>query len=186
MSVDDGIGSRIDPVVPAVASAVGIDVAPIDLSDPDQVRWLRSFVWPELSDDANRLMAAIEIAGTAPPTVVEGDGIDRLPGLVEQVPHDVLPVVFHATLLTYLDAPRRVALFDMLAAMGRTRPLAWIALESPGLLATAGGIDLGLPESANTTFVLTTVLWGHGTRVVTPLARVDPYGRWIRSLDRAR
>jgi hypothetical protein len=185
VSVDEAIGSRIDPVVPAVASAIGIDVAPIDLSDPDQVRWLRSFVWPELSDDADRLMAAIEIAGTAPPTVVRGDGIDMLPGLVGRVPQDVLPVVFHSTLLTYLNAPRRVELFETLATIGRTRPVAWIALESPGLLATAGGIDLGLSASANTTYVLTTVLWRDSTRIDTPLARVDPYGRWIRSLDPA-
>jgi hypothetical protein len=185
VSVDERIESRIDTVVPAVASAIGIDVAPVELSDPDQVRWLRSFVWPELSDDADRLMAAIKIAGTAPPTVVEGDGIDLLPGMVGEVPDDVLPVVFHATVLTYLDAPRRVELFETLAAIGRARPVAWIALESPGLLATAGGIDLGLPDSANTTYVLTTALWRHGERFVTPLARVDPYGRWIGSLDRA-
>jgi hypothetical protein len=183
VSVDDRIESRIDRIVPAAASAIGIDVAPIDLFDPDQVRWLRSFVWPELSDDADRLMAAIDLARTAPATVVEGDGIDRLPGVVDEIPRHVLPVVFHATLLTYLDPRRRVELFETLAAIGATRPLASIALESPGLLATAGGIDLSHVDASNASFVLTTALWRHGHRSDAALAQVDPYGRWIRSLE---
>jgi hypothetical protein len=182
VSMDDRIERRLDRRLPEVVSAIGIDVAPLDLSDPDQVRWLRSFVWPELADDADRLMAAIEMAGSAPPTVLQGDAVDLLPGVVGQVPHAAVPVVFHATLLTYLNAERRVELFETLAAIGARRPLAWIALESPGLLAGSGGIDLGLPEAANATYVLVAVLWREGVRRVTPLARVDPYGRWIRSL----
>ena len=105
--------------------------------------------------------------------------------VVGEVPHGVLPVVFTATLLTYLNRARRVELFETLATIGRTRPLAWIALESPGLLAAAGGIDLGRPDGADTTYVLTLTHCHDGSRVVTPLARVDPYGRWIRSLDGA-
>jgi hypothetical protein len=185
VAVDDRIESRVDRRLPEVASATGIEVAPIDLSDPDQVRWLRSFVWPELSDDADRLMAAVAMARTAPPRVVEGDGIDLLPAVVAEIPEDVLPVVFHATLLTYLDGPGRGRLFDSLAAIGRTRPLAWIALESPGLLAPVGGMGLGLSDKATTTFVLTGVLWRHGSADGGVLAEVDPYGRWIRSLDSA-
>jgi hypothetical protein len=90
------------------------------------------------------------------------------------MPDEVLPVVFHSTLLTYLGRTERVRFFRMLVELGATRPLAWIALESPGLLAEEHGIDLRLSSSANSTFALTATVWRGGRRTITPLALVDP------------
>lgn len=181
VSVDDAIESRVKSVVPGCVSATGIDLAPIDLSSVEQVLWLRSFVWPELSADAARLMAAIKIARDAPPEVMRGSA-KQLHHVVNSVPDGVLPVIFHSTLLTYLDRSQRSTFFDTLSELGSTRPLAWIALESPGLLAARNGVDLGLPNSVNSTFALTATVWSGGRRSITPIAQVDPYGRWMRSI----
>jgi hypothetical protein len=182
VSVDGAIESSVDPAIPDSVATTGIDLDPVDISSDDDVVWLRSFVWPELSKDGDRLMAAIELAKGSPPNVMQGDATELLPDLVGQMPDEVLPVVFHSTLLTYLGRTERVRFFRMLVELGATRPLAWIALESPGLLAEEHGIDLRLPSSANSTFALTATVWRGGRRTITPLALGDPYGRWIRSL----
>jgi hypothetical protein len=180
VSMDDRI--KVEERLPPSASATGVDIAPVDFADDDEVRWIRSFVWPELTDDAHRLMAAVDIARRWPPLVLEGGAHDLLPSLLEDSPVGSLPVVFHSTLLTYLDRDERTDLFATLERFGHERSLAWIALESPGLLAQSGGIDLGLPEAANSRFVLTLATWPGRERRALPLALVDPYGRWMQAL----
>jgi len=176
------IETQLDIHVPMASSKSGIDLAPIDIFSDNEVRWLRSFVWPELGDDAERLMAAISIARAAPPLVTKGDALELLPGLLVSGSEDTVPVVFHSTLLTYLSRNERLRLFGLLADVGAQRPLAWIALESPGLLAELGGLDLGLPSQANSSFVLAAVIWSEGRRNDIALAQVDSYGRWMRTL----
>ena len=41
--------------VPAVAWRAGLDLSPLDVSDPGDVRWLHCLVWPGESDRARRL-----------------------------------------------------------------------------------------------------------------------------------
>lgn len=183
ISVDHRIESRIENFLPRSTSVVGIDLAPIDVFDDNEVRWLRSFVWPELSDDVDRLMAAIAVARASPPEVIKGDAVDLAPHLLQQTPDGEVPVVFHSTLLTYLDRNQRAAFIQVLTDFGMARPLVWIALESPGLLADQ--MDLRLPRSADSSFVLTVASWQDGNREMVPLAQVDSYGRWIRSLGEA-
>jgi hypothetical protein len=180
VSIDDRI--TVEERLPPSASTTGIDLAPVDIADDGEVRWLRSFVWPELTDDADRLMAAVDIARRWPPLVLEGEANDLLPSLLEDSPDDSLPVVLHSTLLTYLGRDERTELFATLDRFGHEHPLAWIALESPGLLAQSGGIDLGLPEAANSRFVLTLATWPGRERRASALALVDPYGRWMQAL----
>jgi hypothetical protein len=188
VEMDEPTSSRVGPDLPPSASLVGIDVAPIDIFDDDATRWLRSFVWPELTEDADRLMAAMAMARTSPPDVRKGDGIGLLPALVDAVPDGVLPVVFHATLFTYLDRDDRLRFPALLDDLGAQRPLAWVALEAPVALALPGGLDpSGAAPAAGaaadrSTFALTLVTWWGGRRRVTTLARVDPYGRWMRTL----
>src|SRR5699024_9558774 len=59
--------------VPEVAWRAGIDLNPIDITEPDQRSWLRSLVWPEHDARRQRLTAAAEIVAADPPRLVSGD-----------------------------------------------------------------------------------------------------------------
>ena len=41
--------------IPKVVFRVGLDLSPVDISDPDAVDWLRALVWPERVDEAQML-----------------------------------------------------------------------------------------------------------------------------------
>jgi hypothetical protein len=49
----------IPPAPPEVVWRRGVDLAPVDLDDPDQVRWLESCVWPDQPRRLARLRAAV-------------------------------------------------------------------------------------------------------------------------------
>ena len=53
----------LDP--PPVAWRAGIDLSPVDLRDPDDVRWLRACVWPDQRARHERFEAALAVARRA-------------------------------------------------------------------------------------------------------------------------
>lgn len=116
--------------MPRIAWRAGLDVAPVDPTDPDARAWLRALVWPEHTDRAERLAAALDLAVADPPEVVPGDLVDDLPALLDRVPAGLTTVVLHSVTLTYVTPGERAAFCGVLAERGAHR----LGLESPGVM----------------------------------------------------
>jgi hypothetical protein len=186
VSVDaDELAEALAPLtMPIVADRVGVDVAPVDLGDVSQVRWLEAFVWPEAQGDLDRLKAATAIAQRHPPRVIQGDAVTILPAILESISETCVPVVFHSTLFTYLDAVQRQSIAQCMEAFGSQRDVWWLPLEAPGFLA---GVRSSFQISStvatqNSQFVLAARWWTDGVPQSSVLAQVDAYGRSIRGL----
>ena len=124
---------------PEVAWRAGIDLNPLDVTDPDATAWLENLVWPEQDERRERLRAAIDVARPDPPLLVRGDLLDHLPDLLEQAAPHGTPVVLHSAVVAYLDEPGRRrfhALMTDLVAAGRCR---WISNEGPRVLPDVTG-----------------------------------------------
>lgn len=117
--------------LPHVVWRAGIDLNPLDVTDPDDVRWLNALIWPEHDHRRARLSAAVEIARAEPPHLVTGDLTEKLTELAATAPKDTTLVIFHSSVLWYLDAASRAAFF----ATVRGLDARWIANESPDVLA---------------------------------------------------
>ena len=117
--------------LPRVVWRAGIDLNPLAVTDPDDVRWLNALIWPEHDYRRVRLPAAVEIARRDPPHLVTGDLNDGLTELAGTAPDDATLVIFHSSVLWYLDTASRAAFF----ATVRGLDARWIANESPSVLA---------------------------------------------------
>jgi hypothetical protein len=115
--------------LPEVVWRRGIDLAPIDLDDPDAVRWLECCIWPDQPQRLARLQAAVGIARVDPP-VVRGDLLELVGSVVAQAPDDATVVVFHAATLVYLPEPGRQRFAELMANL----PAVWIWAEGPGVV----------------------------------------------------
>jgi hypothetical protein len=113
--------------VPTVVWRAGIDLNPLDVTRADDMLWLESLVWPEQTDRAERLRAAISIARTEPPLLVRGDLNEEITSLVAQAPSDATVVVFHTAVLAYVDPAGR----DTFASLMGSLPVRWISNETP-------------------------------------------------------
>lgn len=82
------VGGRPVPsrAIPEVVTRVGIDLDPVDVTDPDDARWLRACLWPDRPEQAVRLEAEMALAAKAPPLLLQGDAIELLPDAVARVP----------------------------------------------------------------------------------------------------
>jgi len=160
---------QLPRALPTVAWRHGLDLAPVDVRDPDARRWLQCLVWPEHVDRAERLAAALDVAAGQPPPVAAGDLIDDLPRLAEQAPPGVTLVVVHSAALTYVDAVRRVAFVELVRELGAHR----VGLEAPGVVAHLAD---RLPAEAHGRFVVSI-----DDRVV---ALAQPHGRDLVAVRR--
>src|SRR5215831_14311392 len=84
----------IPAAVPQIVWRAGLDLNPLDVSDPEQAAWLRTLVWPEQNDRLTRLCAAMQIATANKPYLVSGDLRHDLAALVAQAPKAATLVIF--------------------------------------------------------------------------------------------
>lgn len=162
--------------LPRVAARLGVDRAPIDVTDPDDARWLEACVWPDQQDRFHRLVAAIELTRTVRPDVIAGDAVDSLAPGIESVGATAHPVVTNSWVLNYLTPRARVAYLAELDRIGATRDISWVYAEAPALIPELPtGPD---PTNPHLT-VLSLARWRHGHRTVDHLATCHPHGYWL-------
>jgi hypothetical protein len=97
----------VPTTLPEVVWRRGIDLDPVDLHDPDAVRWLECCVWPDQPERLARLQAAVGVARADPPEVVRGDLLELVGPAVADAPAGATVVVFHAAALVYVSEPGR-------------------------------------------------------------------------------
>ncbi len=148
--------------MPDVTWAAGIDLSPLDPAKASDRSWLECLVWPEQPERAARLSAALDTAVRFPVPVFPGDVIEQLPAVLEQVPSDTDPLVFHSAVLAYVDDGIRARFADLMHALRLT----WVANEAPGIV-----VDVDPPTYDTAPFVLAV----NGERV----AYTHPHGDWI-------
>ena len=115
---------------PEVVWRGGLDLHPLDVTDPDDLHWLECLVWPEQEQRRERLRQAAAVVAAEPPLLVTGDLVDDLVHLAAQAPQDATLVVFHTAVLGYVEPDRRRQFADLV----RSLPGHWVANEHPSLL----------------------------------------------------
>jgi hypothetical protein len=126
----------VPTALPEVVARIGVDLHPLDVTDPDDLGWLRALVWPgpAEADRLQRLDAAAAIAAQDPPVLLAGDLLDRLPDALALVPGGATPVVLHTATLPYVPAARRAEFIDRV----RSLPVRWVAQEGAGVVPGTG------------------------------------------------
>ena len=119
-----------------VAIRAGCDLAPIDVSDPEQTRRLESFIWPDQVERLRQLRAAVVVARRDPPQLTRCAAADWLDEQLAAAVPGVATVVFHSIMWWYLSEDERQRVSATIAAAGAratvAAPLAWLRLEILG------------------------------------------------------
>ena len=116
--------------LPEVAWRAGLDLNPLDVTNPADFAWLDALIWPEHTHRRARLRAAAAIAAADPPLLVRGDVVDALPALAAQAPANATLVVFHTSVMYQVPKPRREAFVRMVRGL----PGHWISNEAPDVM----------------------------------------------------
>jgi hypothetical protein len=157
-------GMALPAGLPEVVWRAGLDLNPLDVTNPADLAWLEALIWPEHTHRRARLRAAAALAAAEPPLLVAGDLVGDLPALAARAPAGATLVVFHTSVLYQVPPPRREAFTRTVRAL----PGHWIANEAPDVLTYP---TLPVPPDG----ALLNVLALDGT----PLAWTRPHGQAI-------
>lgn len=117
------------------AGLKGCDVAPVDLTDPEQALRLKAYIWPEHRIRFARIEAAIAAAERARPDLIRMTAADFVDAeLAQPQAEGTTRVLMHSIVWQYVPADQQARITAAMDAAGaratRDRPLAWIALEA--------------------------------------------------------
>ena len=129
------VGNRPLPerAIPEVVARLGIDVDPVDVTDGDEVRWLRACLPPDRPERLARLDAELALAATDPPVLVQGHAVEVLPDAIARVPADALPVVMTTWALSSFSLETRLRFLQRLGDAAAGRAVAWVSAEGVGV-----------------------------------------------------
>ncbi len=152
---------------PIIAARRGVDLGPLDPTDPDDLLRLTAYLWP---DQPQRLENTRKAAGAVPAPVDRGDAIDWLAQRLADAPEGHMHLVQNTVAWQYFPKAAQDRGQALMQAAGaeatETRPLAWLQLETDGDRHGHGGAAITLQ------------LWPGST--VLHLGRADFHGRWVR------
>ena len=119
--------------LPQIVWRAGLDLAPLDVHNSDDMHWLETLVWPEQHERRVRIRAAVDIARADPPHLMRGDAVADLAAIVAEAraaAPDATVVVVTAGVLVYLSGAERAAFVEAVTALG----VRWISLEGVAVL----------------------------------------------------
>jgi hypothetical protein len=122
-----------------IVSTRGCDVAPVDLTDPDETLRLKAYIWPEHTVRFERMAAAIAEAAKSPPDLVAMNAADFIEAeLAKPQAAGTSRVLMHSIVWQYVPEDQQARVTAAMEAAGAAatpeRPLAWIALEANRVL----------------------------------------------------
>lgn len=171
---EGNVPRSLSPPTFEVAERRGVDLSPIDPSDPAGRRLLTSFVWPDEHDRHERLRGALDVAASVPAIIDEGDMVAWAE--VHAQPHPGAATVVMQAIVRQLLAPEQVGrlgevLEGALRAATADAPVVICQLEPPR----------GLPDDAPTWPELTVgIADGDGPPRWRTVLSADWHGRWVR------
>jgi hypothetical protein len=163
---------RGDHELPAMEETIpvawrrGIDLHPVNITDPDEVLWLRALIWPDHPGRQERLGAALSMAQANPPRVIEGEASETLPGLMDAAPADSLLCVYGTHTLYQFPRAALLSTLKAMQSLSRRRPVHFLSIEDT----PTDFSELRWTEYAG------------GGRSERRLARCNPHGRWLEWL----
>ncbi len=118
------------PAMPlTIHERIGIDLNPIDIADPIEVRWLRALIWPEQQERVTLLEAAVSVLRQSAPTLIAGDLGEALPNVLRRVSPAANLCIFHSYTLNHCPQQTLDQLHATLADYGREHNFYRISLE---------------------------------------------------------
>lgn len=112
---------------PRIGERVGLDLNPIDPSDPLERRWIVALAPADWVDERRQLSIALEHRAATPLRTIRGDAMASLPTLLPSLPDPIL--VFHSYCLYQWPYDAQLALDEALRAASRGRTIHRLAID---------------------------------------------------------
>jgi hypothetical protein len=113
--------------IPKIGTRTGLDLHTVNVNAEDERRWILASTFPELHEQQARLATALDVVAETDITMLQGDALDLLPGILAATPSPLC--VYHSACLMYWSADGKAALNTLLMDASRDRDIYRVGLE---------------------------------------------------------
>jgi hypothetical protein len=165
--VQGALSPPFPATLPEISGRIGIDLNPLDVTNPEDVLWLKALVWPEHHHRAQVLQTALALAKATPPPLLRGSALDLLPQVLANADNNAAICIYHSFTLNQFSPEMREQLYAIIAAKAQTAPVYLLGLESRRGLHPQVSLDI----------------FYAGQRDQQILARCHAHGEWLEWQD---
>lgn len=156
----DWRGDRPAGTTPQVLSRRGVDLMPMDITDPKDLLRMSSYLW---ADQPERLARSKAAASIFDAHVDQGDAAEWLEAQLDNVAPDHLTLIYHTIAWQYFPTETQNRCLAAIKTAAQHGPIAHLSMEA----------DDRKGEGAS----ITLTLWPECQKLT--LGRVDFHGRWV-------
>lgn len=187
-----GIVPSLDQLaLPHVAERIGIDIEPLDITDRAVRNWLAACV-PQEVGAVTRFHHAVRVAASHPARVVRGDAGTVLPGLLNEIPGDLLVCLVDTYVHVFFSAEELARFRAIVDRAGAARDLDWISIDPlvpMGSAASRSVLGVPVPEALiersrheGVFGVIGRLAYRRGERTAALLGVAHPGAAWLEWL----
>lgn len=176
---------------PVVVGRFGIDIEPLDLSDPGVLAWLSACV-PQEIGAVTRFHQAAGVAIANPVELLRGDAIVAVPELLGRIPDGPLVCLMDTYVHVFFQADELRRFRDLVDLAGAERDLDWVSIDPlvpMGRQATASVLGIPVPpeliarnRSAGIFGVVGRLCYRGGHRTGALMGLAHPGAAWLEWL----
>jgi hypothetical protein len=112
------------------------------------------------------------------PRLIRGDANEVLPAVLDDLPHGMPAIIMTTWAFAYFSLEQRDRFVEILDLASRTRPVAWLSAEAPGVV-EALAVDQVPSHDGTGADLLGAIVFDGGVRTATLLAFTQAHGNWI-------
>ncbi|UOQ48948.1 DUF2332 domain-containing protein [Gracilibacillus caseinilyticus] len=146
--------------IPPVANRIGVDLHTVDLKKETEYLWLNALIWPEHHERRVLFQKASRCVKENHLTLIDGDGVELLPNLTENISNDYCICVFHTHVANQMPEDAVNKLLHHVKMIGENREIFHIYNNIEDR-------DLHLQYYVD------------GTEYVKRIGQTDGHGRWF-------
>ena len=106
-----------------VSDRYGIDLNVLQLQNRDDYMWLEALIWPEHKERRKLLHQASTIHSEVPKTLLEGDVLQLLPSIIQNISNAHQIVIFHTHVANQFSNELKEAFQQTLANIAKDKPI---------------------------------------------------------------
>ena len=177
---------RFDPapplpiIMPRIANRIGVDLNPIDATDPEERRWIEALLPPDWQAERAQIRTALDYRARTPFPIQRGDAMQVVPALLKDSRGPVC--VLHSHCLYQWPADAQAAFEAMLSEASRGRVLHRVGVELLPEEQSGRSWRAEAARTGNVEFDVFHIEYRDGAQRFTLLASADGWGRQARWL----
>lgn len=145
-------GATLPPLpatLPQIVDRVGIDIEPLDVSDPEVRRWLAACV-PQEIGAVTRFHHAVEIAIAHRARAVRGDACEVITAVIDAIPEEQPVCLIDTYVNVFFDPEERRRFARLVDHAGSSRDITWLSIDPlvpMGSSATDSVLGIEVPKA---------------------------------------